>query len=181
MNEKTPHPLTEDRAIDLVRRMAMGVAFQICMSVAPEDLLAYARATYDIGRAEWEPSDESAAERAERNAVDALCAARKEGWDEAADWLDSRACPNAAHNLRAANPYRPARDLPEDPGVVIVAADGLDGIKAVRDSDEWGAAEAVLGADGQWHGVWREDLGQGVFGSVPPEWITPGTWKVDEQ
>ena len=108
-------------------------------------------------------------------------AAREQGWDDAADWLDSRACLNAAHNLRAANPYRTARDLPEDPGAVIVAADGLDGIKAVRDSDEWGAAEAVLGADGQWHGVWREDLGQGVFGSVPPEWITPGTWKVADK
>ena len=74
----------------------------------------------------------------------------------------------------------PAPELPTEDGAVIVPADGREHIEAVFDSRTWRAKEAVLGANGWWRGVWRREPGYGgATGIVPPECITPGTWKVE--
>ena len=76
---------------------------------------------------------------------------------------------------------RPVKDLPTKPGTVIVPADGHARIEAVVCGVVWYANEAVLSRDGRWRGVWRVGSGRLAVGSSGPEYITPGTWKVDDQ
>lgn len=75
---------------------------------------------------------------------------------------------------------RPVQEMPTEDGAVIVPADGREHIEAVFDSRTWRAKEAILCASGWWRGVWRREPGYGgATGIVPPECITPGTWKVE--
>ena len=77
--------------------------------------------------------------------------------------------------------HRIVKELPTERGAVIVPADGYEAIDATWDGFGWLASEAVLDADGKWHGVWRRELGRGVIGSVGPECITTRTCKVSDQ
>ena len=76
---------------------------------------------------------------------------------------------------------RPAQDLPTEPGIVIVTNDGCTAIAATVGGQIWRTSEAILGPDRVWRGVWRGPAGWGAVGSVTPERIVPGTWKVDAQ
>ena len=78
---------------------------------------------------------------------------------------------------------RPVKQLPNtaDHKGVIVANDGHEAIEATTGGLVWRASEAVLGADGLWHGVWRGPEGWGAVISIDPEKITPDTWKEDGQ
>lgn len=103
---------------------------------------------------------------------DALRAAHERGWDEAAGW--------AGDEIRAANPYRPAQELPEEDGAVIVRKG--ERIEAWHAGKTWVAIEAVL-VGGEWRGPWLEK-GRTVGGfnamwAMGPDHIIPGTWKVD--
>ena len=73
---------------------------------------------------------------------------------------------------------RTVKELPTDPGVVIVTNDGNDNIEATTGGPIWHANEAVLGGDGRWHGVWRRAGGRTAISSVLPWGVTPSTWKV---
>ena len=113
--------------------------------------------------------------------VDALRAAREQGWDQAVDWIkrDQGGPSGRTTNARNANPHRPAQDLPTKPGAVIVRADGHKYIEAVVSGVTWRTREAVLGWDERWYGVWRSS--EGVLAYVIPEHIIPDTCKVDDQ
>lgn len=76
---------------------------------------------------------------------------------------------------------RTVQDLPTKPGTVIVPADGHARIEAVVCGVVWYANEAVLSRDGRWRGVWRVGSGRLAVGSSGSEYITPGTWKQDDQ
>lgn len=78
---------------------------------------------------------------------------------------------------------RPVKQLPKtaDHKGVIVTNDGYEAIEATTGGLVWRTSEAVLGADGLWHGVWRGPEGWGAVTSIDPEKITPDTWKVDDQ
>ncbi|QAV29761.1 hypothetical protein MT1254_10945 [Micrococcus luteus] len=66
-------------------------------------------------------------------------------------------------------------DLPTEPGAVIVPADGHEYIEAAERGRTCRAREAVLGLGGHWYAAWRSDAV--LCGLIPPECITPGTWK----
>lgn len=112
---------------------------------------------------------------------DALRAAREEGWDQATRWIDSyQGGPNGrTTSARSANPYRPVQELPTGFGAVIVAKEEGGCIEATVLGVVWRAREAVFGADGRWHGVWRST--SGAISYAVPDQITPGTWKVDDR
>ena len=76
---------------------------------------------------------------------------------------------------------RTVQELPTEIGTVIVPAEGHEYIEFRSFRSVWRANEAVLGPDGRWHGVWRNDSARGAAGPISPEVITPGTWKVDDQ
>ena len=143
---------------------------------------------------EWKANAEAAAARAER-AEDLLAdavhvdeaarrveAAREQGWDDAAQHIYNKGWEGVTA-LRKANPHRPARELPTEGGIVIVANDGHDDIEAIGpvSGATWRTKEAVLGADGRWYGVWRLDARTPAAASVAPEHITLDTCKVDDR
>lgn len=74
---------------------------------------------------------------------------------------------------------RPVKKLPNSSTSVIVANDGHEAIEATMGVTVWRTSDAVLGADGRWHGVWRRAGAWGAVASFMPEHITPDTWKVD--
>ncbi|MCV7529062.1 hypothetical protein M3D01_004125 [Micrococcus luteus] len=74
---------------------------------------------------------------------------------------------------------RTVQELPTGLGAVIVAKEGGGGIEATVLGRVWHAREAVFGADGRWHGVWRST--SGAISYATPDQITPGTWKVDDR
>ena len=75
---------------------------------------------------------------------------------------------------------RPVQDLPTRLGSTIVTNDEGGAIEALSSGIVWRAPEAILGADGRWHGVWRRVSGSGAIPSVAPERIIPNTWKEEE-
>ena len=105
-------------------------------------------------------------------------AAREQGWDDAAQHIYNKGWEGVAA-LRKANPHRPAPELPTGFGAVIVAKEDGGCIEAAVLGIVWRAREAVFGADGRWHGVWRS--GSGAISYAVPDQITPGTWKVADQ
>lgn len=109
-------------------------------------------------------------------------AAREQGWDDAAQHIYNKGWEGVGA-LRKANPHRPARELPTEGGIVIVANDGHDDIEAIGpvSGATWRTKEAVLGADGRWYGVWRLDARTPAAASVAPEHITLDTCKVDDR
>lgn len=77
---------------------------------------------------------------------------------------------------------RTVKNLPRVFGSVIVTNNENGTIEAHYFGVVWRASEAVLGADGLWHGVWRRYVGVGAgLPAMDPENITPGTWKVEEK
>ena len=72
---------------------------------------------------------------------------------------------------------RPVQELPTGFGAVIVAKEEGGCIEAAVLGIVWRAREAVFGADGRWHGVWRST--SGAISYAVPDQITPGTWKVE--
>ena len=122
-------------------------------------------------------------ELTERMVEDALRAAREQGWDDAAEWgyRSANLGHYASERIKAANPHRPARELPTKCGTVIVANDGHKFIKAEVDGIAHRAREAVLGANGWWYGAWRKAEGDGLLSAMFPEHISAPTWKVDGQ
>lgn len=77
---------------------------------------------------------------------------------------------------------RTVRDLPTEPGIVIVTNDECGAIEAESGGSTWRANEAILGANGRWYGVWRRASGldSQTDPVMLPKDITPGTWKVEE-
>ena len=71
---------------------------------------------------------------------------------------------------------RTAQELPTGLGAVIVAKEEGGSIEATVLGVVWRAREAVFGAGGRWHGVWRST--SGAISYAAPDQITPGTWKV---
>ena len=122
-------------------------------------------------------------ELTERMVEDALRAAREQGWDDAAEWgyRSANLGHYASERIKAANPHRPAQELPTKCGTVIVANDGHKFIKAEVDGIAHRAREAVLGANGWWYGAWRKAEGDGLLSAMFPEHISAPTWKVDGQ
>ena len=74
---------------------------------------------------------------------------------------------------------RAVQELPTGLGAVIVAKEEGGGIEATVLGRVWHAREAVFGADGRWHGVWRAT--SGAISYAAPDQIIPGTWKVDDR
>ena len=72
---------------------------------------------------------------------------------------------------------RTAQELPTGLGAVIVAKEEGGSIEATVLGVVWRAREAVFGAGGRWHGVWRST--SGAISYAEPDQITPGTWKVE--
>ena len=72
---------------------------------------------------------------------------------------------------------RPAQELPTEPGVAIVPADGHEHITATVGGRTYHTREAILSYSVLWLGVWRSIDSTAV--SALPEDITPGTWKVE--
>ena len=112
--------------------------------------------------------------------VDALRAAREQGWDQAVDWIrgDQGGPSGRTTNARLANPYRPAQELPTEDGAVIVPADGYEHIGA--EGVRLFARLTYSGQLGLWYGVVVN--GGPAWAAVwygGPEKIAPGTWKVD--
>ena len=103
-------------------------------------------------------------------------AAREQGWDDAADWVKQREA-WTDEELRAANPHRPAQELPTKAGTLIIPADGREYIEAEVWGETYHASEAILLGGRAWLGAWRSP--HGIQTDVTPDQITTGTWKVD--
>lgn len=108
---------------------------------------------------------------------DAIRAAREQGWDQATRWIDSyQGGPNGrTTSARSANPYRPAQGLPTEDGAAILPAGGHEFIKQVGDCANYRRL-TYDAASGRWIG-W-DALNQEAD-ALSPEYITPGTWKVE--
>lgn len=82
---------------------------------------------------------------------------------------------------------RAVQELPTEDGAVIIAADGWEFIEAEVAGQTFIAREAVVcqsdfGPANVLEGAWRRaDTGARVGGQVSRVFITPGTWKVDDQ
>lgn len=82
---------------------------------------------------------------------------------------------------------RPSQELPTEDGAVIVPAEGREFIEAEVSGQTFIAREAVVcqsdfGPANVLEGAWRRaDTGARVGGQVSRDFITPGTWKVDER
>lgn len=74
---------------------------------------------------------------------------------------------------------RTVQELPTEPGVVIVPADGHEYITATFAGEVYRAREAILRVPDHWHAAWRSDTS--VMTYVISGWIDPGTWKVGDQ
>ena len=109
---------------------------------------------------------------------DALRAAREQGWDEAAQHIYNKGWEGVTA-LRAANPHRPAQELPTEPGAVIIPADGHEYIEATMRGETVRAREATRSGAGGWYAAWR--YGGKTSGLASSREITPGTWKVEEK
>ena len=118
-------------------------------------------------------------ELTERMVEDALRAAREQGWDDAAEWgyRSANLGHYASERIKAANPHRPVQELPTGLGAVIVAKEEGGSVEATVLGVVWRAREAVFGAGGRWHGVWRST--SGAISYAEPDQITPGTWQVE--
>lgn len=101
-------------------------------------------------------------------------AAREQGWDDAAQHIYNKGWEGVTA-LRNANPYRPAQELPTEDGAVIVPADGHDFIEQVGDCANYRRL-TYDAASGRWIG-W--DMLNHEAEALSPEYITPGTWKVE--
>ena len=109
---------------------------------------------------------------------DALRAAREQGWDEAAQHIYNKGWEGVTA-LRAANPHRPAQELPTEPGAVIIPADGHEYIEATMRGETVRAREATRSGAGGWYAAWR--YGGKTSGLASSRAITPGTWTVAEK
>ena len=82
---------------------------------------------------------------------------------------------------------RTVQELPTEDGAVIVPAEGHEYIEAKVNGQTFIAREAVAGQSefgpiNVLHGAWRMvDDGARVQGQMGRDFITPGTWKVDDQ
>ena len=113
-------------------------------------------------------------------AEDTLRAAREQGWDDAAEWgyRSANLGPYAYERIKAANPHRPAQELPTEDGAVIVHLEH----EAIRAKDNTGHFNdfhrLTYDADTQtWYGM---DLAGNLRWTTSQD-IIPGTWKVDDQ
>ena len=70
---------------------------------------------------------------------------------------------------------RTVRELPTEPGAVIVPADGHEYITATVAGVTYRAREAMLLTPSYWHAAWRSD--EGVMTHVTPEHLDADTWK----
>lgn len=111
-------------------------------------------------------------------AANRLAAAREEGWDDAAQHIYNKGWEGVTA-LRAANPHRPAQELPTEPGAVIIPADGHEYIEATMRGETVRAREATRSGAGGWYAAWR--YGGKTSGLASSREITPGTWKVEEK
>ena len=82
---------------------------------------------------------------------------------------------------------RAVRELPTEDGAVIIPAEGREFIEAEVSGRTYIAREAVVcqsdfGPANVLEGAWRRvDDGSRVGGQVSRDFITPGTWKVEEK
>ena len=102
--------------------------------------------------------------------------------DEGGDWWTGGGMYITTDDAATLTIRRTGPELPTEDEAVIERADGHKYITAIFNSETYRAREAVLGADGWWHGFWRRATpAPHVATSVPPTCITPGTWKVEDQ
>ena len=128
-------------------------------------------------------------ELTERMVEDALRAAREQGWDDAAEWgyRTGYLGHSASKRIKDANPHRPVLRGKFLDGAVIVPAEGREFIEAEVSGQTYIAREAVVcqsdfGPANVLEGAWRRaDTGVRAGGQVSRDFITPGTWKVDDQ
>lgn len=103
-----------------------------------------------------------------------LRVARELGWDNAADWVQQREA-WTDEELRAANPYRPAPDLPTGDGAIIIPAEGRGCVEA--GAEDYYHLTYNRAID-RWVGV---NMNTGTAELVDAHHITPGTWKVADK
>lgn len=165
----TDHPLTEERAAVLWGEHAPVYLGQWRTMTADRraNAVNLLRAAYNVGHAEW-------------NADAAVEAAREQGWDDAASWSIHNINDVDAERIRAANPYRPAQELPTEDGATIVPNNRRKRIEAVSGGVTYYAREAVL-VEGCWRAVWRTVTCSMGPVTMLPEEITSDTWKLEEK
>ena len=191
----TDHPLTETAAVELSKKFAPSVMFQMVASAVPDDLTEYARAAFDAGREHERTNPEDARPWEPLNESDQVCVGDEVKWDyygltmtatvARVDKTGSLYTAAGLHvGVRSVGTWHVRRVAPELPtkcGTVIVANDGHKFIKAEVDGIAHRAREAVLGANGWWYGAWRKAEGDGLLSAMFPEHISAPTWKVDDQ
>lgn len=187
MNENSTHPLTEERAAELWdTHVPLVLNFRVWTWGDRNGILAALRAAYNAGSAEWKANAEAAAERAERaedllvdsvhvdEAARRVEAARKQGWDDAADWSIHNINDIDAERIRAANPHQPAPTLPTEDGAVIVPADGHEFI-TMTDAEGWAFDRLTYSAK---HDRWYGMTTRGAIAMCLAEQVTSGMWRV---
>lgn len=197
MSGMTDHPLTETDAAEMWDEHHVPASPILRWALAHESereaTLALLRAAFDAGREHehtntedprpWEPLNEgdplNVGDEARQDRYGLTITGVVARVDGSGDpWTAE----GAFIGLRRYGTWyvrRTVPELPTTPGIPIVANDGHESIEAVFSGVVWRTSEAVLGLAGLWHGVWRS--GRSVVGSVSPELITPGTWKVDDR
>ena len=118
-------------------------------------------------------------ELTERMVEDALRAAREQGWDDAAEWgyRSANLGHYASERIKAANPHRPAQELPpEHDGVVLVPADGHESITTTK-GQEFARLTFTTKQD-LWYGPnLAARPGDWVIQTTAGDRLTPGTWR----
>ena len=184
MNEKKTEPTDAmvDEAANAVSMEEMDTPLHLRSDLARQNLRNRARTALSSAL-----NHPDAARLFAFEFVDALRAAREQGWDQAVDWIkrDQGGPSGRTTNARNANPHRTIPGLPAEDGAVIVPADGREFIEAEVAGQTFIAREAVVcesdfGPANVLEGAWRRaDTGARVGGQVSRDFITPGTWKLE--
>lgn len=101
--------------------------------------------------------------------------------DGCGDWLtkDRAWITDAARTSFTLTIRRTVKELPTNPGAVIIPADGHEYIEATMRGETVRAREATRSGAGGWYAAWRS--GEQTSGLASSREITPGTWKVDDR
>ena len=189
----TQHPLTEAAAVEMwdASPCPEGYEFRGMLTVEQDATLYAMRAAFDAGRDHeraanpaadadrpWEPlngrrvyvGDEVRQERAGITITGVVVRVDKDGDPWAADGIFIGEVNEGTWYVRRHTP-----ELPTGLGAVIVAKEEGGSIEATVLGVVWRAREAVFGAGGRWHGVWRST--SGAISYAEPDQITPGTWQ----
>ena len=199
----TQHPLTETAAVEMwdASPCPEGYEFRGMLTVEQDATLYAMRAAFDAGREHerttpeddrpWESLNEDDPLRVgdevrqELNGVTTIAVVgRVDG--EGDPWTTEDRFIGV---LDEGTWYvrRAVQELPTEDGAVIVPAEGREFIEAEVSGQTYIAREAVVcqsdfGPANVLEGAWRRaDTGVRAGGQVSRDFITPGTWKVDDQ